>query len=199
MSRVTVEPRAAVMLRTLRKLQGRIEDPTAILDEIGDLLRKTTVSRFYSKTGPTGRRWKPRKARGRAARKGSLLVRTGDLRDSIRAVVGDGKVEIGTDIWYGRLHQQGGRLDAKHRLRARYRGAGIGRIRVNAASVKKLARIADGQGTDAAVKAARETLAALGGRKRAARQRQVRIPARPFLGTSSRDRASARRISWSSG
>ena len=59
MSRVEVEARAAAMLKRLKKLQGRIEDTGPILEEIGDVLRKSTVSRFYAQTSPTGRRWKP--------------------------------------------------------------------------------------------------------------------------------------------
>ena len=180
---------AAQAALKLRKLQGQIENPEEILDEIGDRLRKSTISRFFSKTSPTGRVWKrTKRPRGRAGRRGGTLVLTGALRDSITAVVSQGKVEIGTDIWYGRIHQEGGRLDARYRLRARKRGPGIGRLVPNAANIRKLISTAEGSGSDAAIAAARETLSLLGGRKRARRQRRVRIPRRQFLGVSSRDR-----------
>ena len=55
MSRVTVEPRAVAMIKKLKKLQGAIENPAPILDDIGDVLRKTTVSRFFAQTSPTGK------------------------------------------------------------------------------------------------------------------------------------------------
>ena len=55
MSRVTVEPRMAATIKRLKKLEGKIKNPAPILEEVGDLLRKTTVSRFFAQTGPTGK------------------------------------------------------------------------------------------------------------------------------------------------
>ena len=51
----------AATIKRLKKLQGKIENPAPILEEVGDVLRKTTVSRFFAQTSPTGRRWKPSK------------------------------------------------------------------------------------------------------------------------------------------
>ena len=198
MARVEIEPKMAAALKRLKKLQGRIEDPAPILQEVGEMLRKTTVSRFYSKTSPTGRKWKRTKRRRHALRdgrvqRGSTLVLTGDLRDSIRAVVSGGNVEVGTDIWYGRLHQEGGRLDARNRVRARYRSGGGGRFTVNPKNIARLTRLA--QNPDAAAaEAARKTLALLGGKSRARKQRRVRIPPRRFLGVSKRDRKRTTKI-----
>ena len=191
MARVTIEPRGKVMLKRLKALQGAIENPAPILEEIGDVLRKSTVSRFYSKTSPTGRQWKRTKRRRAAFRdgrvqRGSTLVLTGDLRESIRAVVSGGSVAVGTDIWYGRLHQEGGRLDARYRLRAKSGAGSVGRMTVNPANISRLIRMANNPGRPGA--AARQALSALGGKSRALKQRRVRIPPRKFLGVSKRDR-----------
>ena len=113
MARVEIEPRMAAAIKRLKKLEGLVEDPKPILQDVGDVLRKTTISRFYSQTSPTGKRWKSSKAARKKRR--LTLVRTGALRDSIRTVVSGGKVEVGTDVYYARIHQQGGRIDAKYR------------------------------------------------------------------------------------
>ena len=172
MARVTVEPRAATLIKKLKAVSGAIEAPGPILEEVGDVLRKSTVSRFYSQTSPTGKRWK----RSKAARKKRrlTLVRTGDLRESIRVVQSGGKVEVGTDIWYARIHQQGGPIDAEYKRKS-------GRT----ASLK-LPRLSDL--TPTASSAAKLAQSALRRQRIRARARKVRIPARKFLGVSKRDR-----------
>ena len=97
-------------------MQGKIENPGPILEEVGGVLRKTTISRFYAQTSPTGRRWKPSKAAKKKRRQ--TLVRTGALRDSFRVVESGGKVEVGTDIWYARIHQKGGPIDAEYKRKS---------------------------------------------------------------------------------
>ena len=171
MSRVTVEPRAATMLKKLKALTGVIDDPAPILEEVGNVLRKTTVSRFYSQTSPTGRRWKRSKAARRKKR--LTLVRTGDLRDSFRVVQSGGKVEIGTDIWYARIHQKGGLIDAEYKRKS-------GR-----AGTPKLPSLGDvTPGASSAAKLAQSALR----RQRRVKARKVKLPARKFLGVSKRDR-----------
>ena len=174
MARLEIEPRAATLIKRLKKLEGAVENPAPILSEIGDVLRKSTVSRFYSQTSPTGRRWKPSKAAKRKRR--LTLVRTGDLRDSIRVAMSAGRVEVGTDIWYARIHQQGGPIDAQYKRKsgrtATPRLPRLGSLTPNASSALKLAQ--------SALRRRR-----IRGRHKA---RNVRLPARRFLGVSKRDR-----------
>ena len=180
MSRVDIEPKMAAALKRLKKLQGRIEDPAPILQEVGEMLRKTTVSRFYSKTSPTGRKWKRTKRRRHALRdgrvqRGSTLVLTGALRDSIEAGSRGGKLFVGTDVWYGRLHQEGGRINAFYRrVRRARRGfrLSVRSIVTSAGRQRKIRSIIRG-------------LLMPGGKGKA---RQVRLPARKFLGASKSDR-----------
>ena len=81
------------------------------------MLRKSTVARFYSQTSPTGRRWKPSKAARKKRR--LTLVRTGDLRESIRVVLSRGKIEVGTDIWYASAStRSGGPIDAEYKRKS---------------------------------------------------------------------------------
>ena len=103
------------------------------------------------------------------------MVRTGDLRESFRVVRSPGKVEVGTDIWYGRIHQQGGQIDAEYK-----------RKRGKTASLKlKLPRF--GSLTPNASTAAKLVQSALR-RQRRQKARKVKLPARKFLGVSKRDR-----------
>ena len=162
------------MLKKLKKLQGQIENPAPILDALGDLFRKTTTSRFYSQTSPTGKRWKRSKAARRKRR--PTLVRTGDLRDSIRAVMSAGKVEIGTDIFYGRIHQTGGKIDATYKAKGGSRGS-AGLKLPSAPNLRP--------GASSAAKLAQSALRRERGRRKL---RNVRLPARKFLGVSKRDR-----------
>ena len=174
---VEVEARAAGMLKRLKKLQGAIEDPAPILEDIGDVLRKATVSRFYSQTSPTGRRWKKSKAAKRKRR--PTLVRTGDLRESFRATIHGGQLMVGTDIWYARIHQQGGPIDAEYKRRRGSKGTGIS---------FRPPRLPRAPSLDpSASSAARLAKSALRSRRRV-KARKVRLPARKFLGVSKRDR-----------
>ena len=187
MARVTIEPRAATLIKRLKKLEGAIENPAPILEDIGDVLRKTTVSRFYSQTSPTGRRWKPSKAAKRKRR--PTLVRTGDLRDSFRVVMSGGKVEVGTDIWYARIHQQGGPIDAEYKTRgkagvsAAFRLPTLTHLMPSATSAAKLAQ--------SALRGPAPGAASDGG---SLGSHFVRLPARKFLGVSKRDRKRTTKI-----
>ena len=182
MARVTIEPRAATLIKKLKKLEGAIEDPAPILEEVGDVLRKSTVSRFYSQTSPTGRRWKPSKVAKRKRR--LTLVRTGDLRDSFEVVASAGKVGIGTDIYYARIHQQGGPIDAEYKTKSK---AGV----TASFRLPSLSRL-----TPSASSAARLTKAALrrGSVRKRQKARRVKLPARKFLGVSKRDRQRTTKI-----
>ena len=179
MSRVTVEPRMAATIKRLKKLQDRIEDPAPILQEVGDTLRKTTVSRFFAQTSPTGKRWKRSKAARRKRR--LTLVRTGDLRDSFRVVQSGGKVEVGTDLYYARIHQQGGPIDAKYKAKGSSRGSASFKL----PSLPNLK-----PGASSAVKLARSAFQ----RQRRKTARNVKLPARKFLGVSKRDRKRTTKI-----
>ena len=56
--------------------------------------------------------------RRRSGKRRLTLVRTGDLRESIRVVLSGGNVEVGTDIYYARIHQRGGPIDAEYKRKS---------------------------------------------------------------------------------
>ena len=171
-SRVTVrKPRAAAMLKKLKKLQGQIENPAPILEDVGDVFEKSTRSRFYTQTSPTGQRWRPSKAARRKRRK--TLVDRGTLRDSIEAGFRDDKLYVGTDVWYGRIHQHGGKIKATYRQRL-LKGAAW-----------NLRSLTTRRGRSVKIRSLIRSLL-LGPKKTKARH--VRLPARRFLGASKRDR-----------
>ena len=173
MSRVTVEPRAATLLKKLKALQGQIEDPAPILEEVSHVLRAGVISRFRSKTTPTGRPWKPTKRSRRKGRK-SILVDRGVLRDSIEVSIREDKLYVGTDVWYGRLHQEGGKSTATYRQKAQ---SLIGSISFRTIATKR--------GRSLKIRSIlKRLLGGAAGRK----ARNVRLPARKFLGVSKRER-----------
>ena len=179
MSRVTVEPRAAAMIKRLKKLQDTIEDPAPILEEVSHVLRAGVISRFHSKTSPTGRPWKLTKRSRRKGRK-SILVDKGVLRDSIEVSLREDKLRVGTDLWYARVHQEGGKIDAKYRLKEQ---SLIGTI-----SLRALATAGGRARKIASIK--KRLLQGSSGRK----ARNVRLPARKFLGVSKRERKRTTKI-----
>ena len=97
-----------------------------------------------------------------------------DLRDSFRVVQSGGGVEVGTDVYYARIHQQGGPIDAEYKRKSG-RTTGIrlpslqGLLSPSASSAAKLAQ--------SALR-----------RQRRKTARKVKLPARRFLGVSKRDR-----------
>ena len=179
MARLVIEARAAAAQKRLKKVAAAVENIDPTLGDIGDQLVKNVVGRFFKKAGPTGRPWKRSKRSGRRGR--TTLVDSGALRDSISAVVKDGQLQVGTNIWYAHFHQQGGQIDAAYRQRTgSSRGAGVSlRALSSGISAERLAR------------------AAARGAKRNAKPgkvRRVKLPRRPFLGVSKKDRADMTKI-----
>lgn len=172
---VQVQANAKVMLKRLKKIQGTIKNPEPILEALGDVFRRSIVQRFWKQRGPTGRPWKKSKAARKARRR--TLVRTGDLRDSMRVVVSGDRLEIGTDIWYGRIHQVGGPIDAEYRRKS------------GKTTAPKLPSLPTAFPTASSAEAiAKAALRLRTVRKRQSRARRVLLPARRFLGVSRRDR-----------
>ena len=169
----------AAATKKLKALQGAIEDPAPMLDEISAGLKASARSRFYTKTSPTGRPWKATKRSRRKGRK-SILVDRGLLRDSIEASIQGDKLYVGTDAWYGRIHQEGGKIKAK------YRGRAISRkLRFSVRSITTAA------GRSQKIKSIIKGFLRGGGRSKA---RNVRLPPRKFLGASKRDRKRTTKI-----
>lgn len=91
-------------LRIARRFANLGQDPTELLHVAGSVLEASVLRRFDEERGPGGVPWpKSRRAAGTAKNKrgqispGKTLQDTGDLRDSLRAEVRPGEVEVGFD------------------------------------------------------------------------------------------------------
>ncbi len=86
-----------------------------LMDNVGNLVANQTRRRIsHDKTDPTGTPWAPLSpayARAKALEKpnAGILEFEGDLRDSITHVVRSKVVEIGSNLPYARVHQEGSR------------------------------------------------------------------------------------------
>jgi phage gpG-like protein len=91
-------------LRLAQRVRALGEDDTPLLQIMRDQLVKSVDRRFIEERGPGGVPWpKSKPARGLVPRAngkkraGRTLFDTGDLQDSIKAVIRPGEVEIGSD------------------------------------------------------------------------------------------------------
>lgn len=76
-------------------------------------------------------KWKPRKApeKGRRGRR-SILIKTGALRRSVRIVrIGHNRVQVGSDLPYARIHNEGGRITGSQQVDRHTRRAHTRRVR----------------------------------------------------------------------
>ena len=78
-----------------------------LMRRIGELMVRQTRQRFDTETDPDGVRWARRRSTFDSAR--PVLTLTGRLRRSIRFEATEDSVDIGTDVPYGRYHQDGTR------------------------------------------------------------------------------------------
>ena len=175
-ARLTIDVNAPG-LHALSRRVARMEDTTGMLDEIGAHLESSTLLRFETESGPDGLPWRPSR---RAQREGGkTLTDRGRLRDSItRQVLGAGQraeVQVGTNVEYGAIHQFGGTIRQRPRQQVLAFGARGGRFTSRRAASRRRAGFL------------RVAFASIG-------EREINMPARPFLGISAVDRTAIARI-----
>ena len=109
--------------RALQRSLSR-ENFGGLLDEIGETVKTQTMRRFENETAPDGSRW-PQSLRAKLEG-GQTLTDTGRLRDSITYAVAmdKGSVEVGTNVVYAAIHQEGGVITAKTSKGLRFRVGG---------------------------------------------------------------------------
>lgn len=78
-----------------------------LMAEIGSELEDSTRERFQTKTAPDGVPWVPLRPSSLERKKGTLLLESGDLRDSVQHQASGNAVEIFYGKRYGDWHQQG--------------------------------------------------------------------------------------------
>lgn len=116
----------------------------ALMASIGEALVSSTLKRFDAEEGPDGKKWQP--SHRAAAESGKTLTNTAHLRKSIDYAATPGKVMVGSNLPYARIHQLGGTIKPK----------------------KKYLKFKGKDGKDVFVK-------------------EVKMPARPYLGVSKAD------------
>lgn len=90
----------------LIRLADRLTDLEPAMAGIGMALEALVRDRFDSGHGPGGAAWQP--SRRAIATGGTTLVKSGRLRRSITSRASPDSVEIGTDVIYAVIHQEGG-------------------------------------------------------------------------------------------
>ena len=97
-------------------------DGLGLNKKIGEVLVSSTKKRFEDETAPDGTKW-PKSYRA-AARGGQTLSDKGHLKNSIDYQASATKVEVGTNIKYAHVHQEGMEIKAKNAKSLRFRGVG---------------------------------------------------------------------------
>ena len=96
----------AAARRAFAKAGSDLADMTAMYDEIGAYLETSTVLRFDDGVDPQGQPWLPSQRVLQFG--GKTLIKGGFLRSSITHDAGPDFAEVGTNLVYGGIHQEGG-------------------------------------------------------------------------------------------
>lgn len=92
--------------RTLAHLVARGENLFPLMDQIGGALAFSTQERFEHGVGPDGTPWLP--SERAKAQGGQTLVDQAHLLNSITHEAAAQEVEVGSNIVYAAIHQEGG-------------------------------------------------------------------------------------------
>ena len=107
-----VQELTRTLIPALQDLLGADRDQ--LLTDIGVEIEGQTKDRFDEQTAPDGSRWEPWSPvtkRLRAGSGGHILVRSGELQESITHVVEGGKLQVGSGKVYAAVHQYGHTFD----------------------------------------------------------------------------------------
>ncbi len=86
-----------------------------VMAAIGTGVVGSTHMRFVTQTDPDGMAWRTlNEEYAKDKRNSRILTESGRLRDSINAQAGQDEVRVGTNVVYGRIHQEGGTIVPKN-------------------------------------------------------------------------------------
>lgn len=97
-------------------------DPVGLNKKIGEALVSSTKQRFEDEKAPDGTSW-PKSIRA-ASSGGQTLSDKGHLKNSINAHATATSVEVGTNIKYAHVHQDGMEIKAKNAKCLRFQAGG---------------------------------------------------------------------------
>jgi len=90
------------------KLIKKLRDPSAALNKLGVLEVSQTKLRFRRQLDPQGNAWRPLDSSTiRQKNSAVILKKTGRLSQSINHVVLGNRLFVGTNVKYGKFHQEG--------------------------------------------------------------------------------------------
>lgn len=109
-ARVELELESARVRDAINEALQLLQEPQALLRDIGEHLVNTTRDRFRDELGPDGQSWaalSPRYLANKQPNPGKILQRSGDLARQIFPQVQGNELLVGTDRIYGATHQFG--------------------------------------------------------------------------------------------
>ena len=111
----------------------KLGNTQALMESIGEALVSGTLKRFDAEEYPQGNKWEPS---GRASEEGGqTLTDTGRLRRSIDYAATAGKVMVGSNLAYARIHQEGGIITPKNAKKLVFTGRGGKKVAVDKVTI----------------------------------------------------------------
>lgn len=168
-ARLDVELNSQAAQDAINQYVQVLGDPKPLFGDIGEYLAIAHRQRFDSQTSPDGTPWaalSPRYLRVKKRNKNKILVLDDNLNKSLAPQVSDTELLFGTNLKYAAIHQFGGERDVSAKMKSLY-----------------FKRNKDGTVGNKFVKKQKSDFAQdvqVGAYK-------IRMPARPFLGTSEDD------------
>lgn len=110
--KISVTFSADALIAQLEEMVERSQNLEPALEKIGSVLLAAARATFETGTAPSGLPWSPLKHTTLAHKRlngwpDTILVATGELRDSIAYTTGTDWVAVGTDVPYGAEHMTG--------------------------------------------------------------------------------------------
>ena len=176
---IRVEINDKAFRRALGRLKANAENLRPALKSIGEAMLRSTDDRFKNQVSPDGLPWTPLSRPWRAYKERKhyilkILQMRGRLRSSIVYQVGDDELAVGTNVIYAAIHQLGGEIRKGARKQTlAFKG-----------SEKKPGQFMSHQAAGRRKTAVTIRFANIG-------EHTVKMPARPFLGFSERDKRAA--------
>jgi len=104
----------------LGRVMGHLTDMTPVMREIGEIVHESVMRNFEEHCAPDGTPWKPlaestirqKAKRGRNA--DDILIMNRILMGSLHPEAYPDRMEMGTDVVYGAIHQFGGMAGRGH-------------------------------------------------------------------------------------
>ncbi|OBY58232.1 phage virion morphogenesis protein [Pseudomonas sp. AU12215] len=170
MAGVTLEYDVSRVMEALQSAADLLRNPVPMFRDMGEYMLLALDARFESQTAPDGTPWQalsPSYQKRKRKNQDKILVLDGYLKNTIRYQVSENELAVGTNRLYAAIHQFGGEIQIAARSQQAY-------FHHDAKSNEIAPRFANKR------KANFSQWVTLG-------PYTIKIPARPWLGTSTED------------